>query len=324
MRVLTLSLLSAAAAVGVTSAVHSHSSGVLPGEVGIPMDVTRQAPACGQCHRAFPGGLNLQVSLTPTKRILALGEAIQATTQATGGPAGTRGGFVVEATAGTLSPGSNARASANGRFLTHNTALSNRTWTYGYTAPAAPGLVELYTVVNAVDGSGTTLGDYWAFHGFNAASAFCTPVRLYVNAVGVAAAGAACVGSWGQYPVFGSKATPSVGNAGFGFELFGAAPAAPFVMLLNAKTAFAGLDLGLIGITGCTLLVDPANSLALSGTTSNGDLFRAEGAASISLPLPNDANLRGAKLMFQVAILDTNNGRPTPITMTNGLEVTIQ
>ena len=40
--------------------------------------------------------------------------------------------------------------------------------------------------------------------------------------------------------------------------------------------------------------------------------------------IPNDPRLRWATLAFQAAILDPQNGRPTPVTMTNALGITIR
>jgi hypothetical protein len=322
-----------AATILVTSLLHSSGSGVWPGLVivgngTVPLDVALAAPSCGTtgCHRVFPGGLNLAVRCVPTARSLTPNQAISVTTSATGGQTITTwGGFVTQASAGTFTPGSNSQlALTTASVVTHTAAINsnNRVWTFGYKAPATPGLVELYTVVNTVNGSGTAdAQDFWGFHGYNGAANVVTPVRLYVNAPGVTPIGASCVGSFGQFPVLGCKTPPAVPNASFALELHGAPPTVTCGLMLGANPSWQPLDLGIIGITGCSLYVDAL--LTIGATTGIGDLFRAEGTATFALPIPNDAGLHGGVLQCQVAILDANNGRPTTITMTNGLSVTI-
>lgn len=315
-----------------TSVVFSYGNGAWPGRTGtgggVPLDVTRKAPSCGDtgCHRPFPGGLFLAVSLVPTKRSLGLNEAISVTTSATGGQSvSTWGGFTSEATRGVFSPGSNSQqGSVLGDIVTHFNATNsnNRVWTYGYTAPATPGLVELYTVVNTVNGDGVSNAlDYWGFHGYSAGATIATPVRLFVNATGITALGDSCVGSWGQYPVLGSKTAPILGNAAFAFELHGAAPYSTAALLLGANPSWVPIDLTAIGVTGCKLQVDTLTTLSVA--TSSGDILRAEGTATLGIPIPNNPVLVGGNLQAQMAILDTNVARPIKVTLTNGLAIVI-
>lgn len=315
-----------------TSVVWSYGSGAWPGKVGtggmVPLDVARKAPSCGDigCHRPFPGGLSLAVALAPTARSLVQNQTISITTSATGGQtASTWGGFVTQATAGVFTPGANSQiGSVAGDVVTHfNATNSNgRVWTYGYTAPATPGLVEVYTVVNTVNGDGISNAlDFWGFHGFSSAATIATPVRLYVNATRVTPRGSSCVGSWGQYPVLGSKTVPNVGNAAFALELHGASPSAPFALVLGANPAWQPLDLTPFGIAGCTLEVDVL--LNSAGTTTAGDILRAEGTATIPLPIPNDPALSGGNVQAQAVIVDANAPRPLKVTLTNGLGLAI-
>lgn len=314
----------------VTSVVFSYGTGVWPGKDGIngkvPNDVARQVPSCGGCHRQFPGGLGLSVSCVPTARLLAPNQSISITTSATGGITTSMwGGFITEASRGAFAAGSNSQlATTSSAFVTHVFAFNsnNRSWTYGYTAPSAPGLVELFSVVNTVDGDGRPDADFWAFHGFVSGATVCTPVRLYVLAQGISAIGTSCVGSFNQYPVLGSKTAPAVGNAGFAIELHGAAPSSQCALLVGANPSWQPLDLTVIGITGCSLYVDPLLSTTMP--TSAGDLYRAEGTATFALPIPNDAALHGGVLQAQCAIIDGFvSSRPLKVTMTNGLSIAI-
>ena len=100
-----------------------------------------------------------------------------------------------------------------------------------------------------------------------------------------------------------------------------AAPSSVAALLLGVTAFVPGVDLGLVGVPGCSLFVDPL--VTVFASTSAGNAQRGEGSLSFGLPLPNDPNLRGATLHFQGLIVDTANGRPTPVTMTNGVSATI-
>ena len=153
----------------------SRSSGAIPGVFSIPADATRESPSCGSCH--FGSGSRPRVTVTPTKLLLGPGENISITTSHKAGVT-LSGGFASEITAGKFTAGPRTRTSSNGIFVTHTSPSNN--WEYGYTAPDIPGLVELYTVVNSVNGNGNTFGDAYGFHGFEPANTVSTPVRLYV------------------------------------------------------------------------------------------------------------------------------------------------
>jgi hypothetical protein len=320
----------ALAALALSATLFSYGTGAHPGTAGtsgtVPADVARAVPSCGQCHRAFPGGNNLQVRLVPDFRSLDLGQSMSITTSSTGGQAHPLdwGGFVAEATRGTFSAGTNSWTDATGSSISHILASYSlgRVWTYGYTAPTSPGPVALYSVVNTVDGDGRAGGtDLWGFHGAFSFLTQSTPVHLFVNAVGVKGLGASCVGSYGNHPVLGARTAPTVGNAAFALELLGAVTNAPTVFLLGIPRV-TPIDLGAIGVTGCSLWVDSFASG--NATTSAGNAIHAEGQATLPLPIPADPSLRGAALGVQAAIVDNGNGRPIKVTFSNAVVVTIQ
>lgn len=307
-------------AIGATTLLCSKDNGIFP-----TISYTRSAPSCGTalCHTGTLGGNSLKVATIPTARSLATGQAISITTNCTGGAVDplNHGGLAVDVTRGTLRAGTGTSVNFTGRELSH-TNRNSRTWTYGFTAPTTPGAVDLYVAVNAANGDGQEFNDTWAFHGYDGTSTVSTPVRLFVNATGVTALGASCVGSFGQFPVLGADQVPSVGNANFKLELRGAAPAAPVALVLGANPAWTPLDLTPISIPGCTLYVDPL--LTVSAQTTAGNAQRAEGTLSMSLPIPADPALQGRAFEVQFAIVDASNGRFAPVTMTNGLSIKIQ
>ena len=304
----------------------SYGTGAIGGDMGIlgpvPINVTRAMPGCGQCHRSTPGGNRLNVDVALTARSLVPGQSISVTTSATGGRPHILnwGGFSSDVEAGTFSAGTGARVGSAGLAITHTAAFSSttRSWTYGYTAPATPGPVNMYANVNTVDGDGNaTAADLWAFHGGDGLEQIPTPVRLYVNATNVLPVGNSCIGSWENYPVLGAQQQPLAGNANFALELAGAAPSAPLVVLIG--TPLPPLDLTPIGVNGCTLLVNSIASVVLS--TTPGIVKFAEGTATVPMPIPAGAF---GTLRVQAAFVDLASGRPLPLTVTNALDLVIQ
>lgn len=287
--------------------------------------VTRSAPSCGNCHRSTPGSASgfsaLNVAVTPSARSLTPSQSITIATQVTGGQttSGT-GGFSSDVDSGAFSAGTGSRLVSSTAIVQSNS--SSRSWTYGYTAGTTPGVVQMWVVGMTSNGNSTDdSGDFWAFHGSDQTATQSTPVRLYVNnASGVTPNGDACVGSYGNYPVLGARLAPTIGNANFAVEVYGAAPAAPVAMLLGQQ--IPPIDLGFIGITGCNLYVQ--SFLTLSGATGAGNAQRGEGVAIFPVPIPNAPVIRGARLQMQAAIVDVANGRRLPITATNGLLITVQ
>lgn len=303
-----------------------YGTGALAGTNGImgqvPTNVTRALPGCGACHRPSPGGNLLNVDVALSARSLLPGQSITVTTSATGGRPHPQnwGGFSCDTDAGTFSAGVGTQVGLGGLGITHVTAFSspNRTWTYGYSAPATPGPLNMWANVNTVDGNGqATAADLWAFHGGDGLETTPTPVRMYVNAVDVLPVGDSCVGAWENYPVLGAREQPTRGNANFAVEVVGAAPSSPFVLLIG--TPLPPLDLTPIGVTGCTLYVNAVASLVLG--TSAGIVKFAEGTATVPLPIP--AAVTGT-LRVQGAFADAASGRPLPLTVTNALDIVIR
>jgi hypothetical protein len=319
-------LVSLPATVLLMRSVWSYGTGAIGGDLGIlgpiPSNVTRALPACGLCHRPLPGGNLLDVDVALTARSLTPGQSISVTTSATGGRPHPMnwGGFSSDVEAGTFSAGAGMRIGTGGLAITHLTAFSvpNRAWTYGYTAPATPGLVNMYANVNTVDGDGqATAADLWGFHGGDGLETTPTPVRMFVNAVNVLPVGDSCVGSWENYPVLGVRQAPTSPNPNFAIELHGAAPLSSFVLLIG--TPLPPIDLSFIGITGCTLHVNSVVTVTVP--TSAGIAKFAEGTATVPLPIPGGVR---ATLRVQGAFLDLGNGRPLPLTLTNALDLIIQ
>lgn len=289
--------------------------------------ITRTAPACGQCHNATPGAGSgfapIRLSLTPSTRVLDANQATTVSLSATGGQtASTLGGFACDVTAGTFSAGTNTAVGFPATSITHN-SRSPRSWSFGYTAPATPGLVEMFAVVNTVNANlFNDAGDLWAFHGADDTATVSTPVRLFVNATGVRALGSSCAGAFGNVPVFGARQVPTVGNAAFALELHGATPQTAGGVLLAVAAQPTPIDLGIVGVTGCQLYVDPVMTLPLA--TGAGNAQRGEGSATLPLPIPTGPGLRNRTLLFQSFVLDPASGRPTPLTFSNALSVTLQ
>jgi hypothetical protein len=287
----------------------------------------RSLPSCGGCHNAQPGSTQglpeLRVSLVPTARSLIASQALSVTVASTGGQtASALGGFMADVTAGAFAAGTNSRVHARTLGISHDRS-SPRAWTFGYTAPAVPGLVEMAAVVNTVNGDGLRdSGDLWAFHGADGRATTGTLVRLFVNALGVAPLGASCADGYGNHPVLGAREIPTVGNQSFALQVHGAQPAAQVVVFLGANPGFPPFDLTAAGAAGCTLYVEPV--LLPSVRTGAGNAERAEGAAILPLPIPANAALSGKTFEAQAAVLDGSTARSLPLTLTNALSITVQ
>jgi hypothetical protein len=287
---------------------------------------TRSAPSCGNCHRPSPGAAAgyaaVQTEISPLARVLSAGQATTVSVAVRGGASGSQGGFSCDATAGTFSAGTNSRLQASGAAISNSNA-SARSWSFGYSAPSTPGLVEMFAVGLAANGDGNEDDlDMWSFSGFDQTASTSTPTRLFVNATGVTPIGSSCVGGYRNTPVFGSRQVPTVGNSAFTLELHGAAPSSPAGMILGINLQQPPIDLGFIGVTGCQLYVDP--TIIFNVSTSSGNAQRGEGAVTIPLPIPALTSLRNRSLLFQAFFVDTASGRATPMTFTNGLTVVVQ
>lgn len=318
----------ASAALLAVASLSTRGGGVESGVNSVPANAASQTPSCTSCHSGsapFAGRTNGPTTLlTVSRRALALGETVAVTTSVTGGVAGTAGGFVSEATAGSFTPGANTRIISSNRSITHSNG-SARTWNYSYTAPTAAGPLLLTVCGMSSNGSGSS-GDRFSFHGFDNNATTATPVRLFVLPAGVANKGAACADGFGNQSVLGANSAPAVGNTGFACELIGAAPnALAFLLTGFNPPGFTSLNLGaLFGLTGCSGYVASPLS-TIGGFTSAGSAMMAEGTASFPLAIPNIATLSGVVINVQGAYFDNSIGaaRALPISFSNGLTITI-
>jgi len=308
--------------------VHSKSTGALP---PTPHDAyARVGPSCGNCHTPFPGGPS--VFVTPTARIMSAGQKISINVFSTGGAAkhanlGWAGGFVADVSAGTFAAGTTSQVTSSGTWITHKDSFTaQRNWTFGYNAPTTPGKVDLWSVVNTVNGDGQNSGDQWAWHGNNPFSTFSTPVRLYVNAKAVQAVGSGCRDGHGNVGVFGAPVTPTVGQT-FRFEGFGLPPAQRCMLVLGFQQKFAPISAANFGAPGCFVNTD-LSPLQLffttSGTNTPKDRQLANGTFTLAAPIPNQSALKGFFFRAQLLVADQDSSNPFPVVFTNGLAMTVQ
>ena len=328
MKMTHVALLACPAAMILASTGYSIARGALPGTVGLLLTgqsqtvantVVRSGQGCAQCHPATAGAPLPVPASTPDRYSLDLNQSIQITTSATGGVVNpnNHGGFVMETTRGAFTPAQTTSISTDGKFIAQSFSFWGRSWQYGYTAPATPGPVELYYAVQTADGDGNEIGDSWVFNGGDRQTS--VPMRLFVNAPGVAHAGDGCVGAFGITPVLGGSTSATPG-ATLNLDIVGAAPSTTATFLFGASAT--QFPLATIGAAGCTLWVTPLFDITL--LTSAGTPKLGDGTVSFPLPVPNNANLTGLTLFAQTAIADLGNGRTLPITMTNAVSFTVQ
>lgn len=319
------------ATTAVTSAgiLSAYAGGVQSGVNGVPVNASRAVASCGQCHSSSsPTSTRTNppiTSLTVASFVLGPGQQTAVTTSVTAGVAGTTGGFLCEATAGTFVAGSGTHINGAGDSITHSNK-NQRSWSYTFTAPGTPGPVELTSVAMTANNSGSG-GDQFSFNGFNPNSTVGTPVRIYVLPAGLTNLGSGCVDGYGNTPLLGATSAPAVGNAAFAFDVVGTATNTAALLLLGVNPpGFTGIDLGaVLGITGCTGRV--LNPLAIpTAPTSFGSAMRADGLASFAFPIPNSPVYLGFAMDAQAAILDASVAatRAIPLTFTNGVHVVVQ
>jgi len=316
-----------------------YSTGVESGNLGVPADCSKVLPACSACHIGAAPSLTApdpdtpQTSVTTAGdvRALALGASLSVTTSIAGGTPGTEGGFVCEATAGSFTAGASTQILTNTASVTHANDL-NRSWTYTFDAPASPGLVELTSAANAVNGDAMTTGDHFSFAGYDRNAQSATPVGSAYSRSGVANLGAACPDGYGNFAVLGANNTPTVGDAGFELRLHGARPNTTAYLWggFNTNPAHAQ-SLDSIGLMGCTSYIQTIDASQVQVTTA-GATERAEGDAVFPLPLVGAGALIGASFEVQAGYFDPSVITPSvggamrslPLTLTNGLRVTLQ
>ena len=131
---------------------------------------TQSATGCS-CHGSTP---NTSVVVTITgPNAVAPGSTNAYTIALTGGVAGTTGGFDLKASAGTLVPGTGSKLLNTELVHANNT---RRSWTFNWTAPTTPALVNMYAVGMTSNGSNTS-GDGWNFSGGALNTAFVIDVN---------------------------------------------------------------------------------------------------------------------------------------------------
>lgn len=294
-------------------------TGVLPGELLVPPNLTSAFPACGNCHDPQPnanGPMTLKV--TPADVSVSPGQKTQFTLAVSGGPNQGIGGFAIEINGGAFSPTVNTRTLPNGRAATHTNNF-NSSWTFDWTAPATPGLVTATAAGQSVNGDITPTGDSWGFFGPNSSQPG-TLRRLFVNSANVVPFGKGCAGADDHVLLLGAAADARIGQT-FTTEAHAMLPGALAACVVGfSTTVWSGLplpfDLGLFGFPGCFLLTDHfiVQSQVAGGSGSGG------GTATYSWAIPSDTAYRGVVLYFQSIVIE---GTPRIVT-SNGLRVTIQ
>jgi hypothetical protein len=312
----------------------SVSLGLFPGDsivIGLPPNqttvkvgaLTRDASkSCGQCHSSSISPFR-KVTVDVADRIVEAGKSTAVTISGSNtGISGTRGGFVADVTNGTLVAGTNSRVNTGATAITHKDALS-RSWKFSFKAPTTPGLSELYTVVNVVDGNGQSSGkDEWNFHSGLVAPTKSTPVRILANAPGNSDHGVSCPDGYGNISVLGSTTTPKIGQ-NYSLVAYGLPPSALTLLMLSvSSTAPPVTDMTVMGTPGCFLRT--AIQLEAFLVTTGGDASRAEGTVNITTKLPSDNNLVGQTFHVQLMTRDKKSTKPLNVVTTNRHTFTIQ
>jgi hypothetical protein len=124
--------------------------------------------------------------------------------------------------------------------------------------------------------------------------------------------GDGCPGTGGKVPMHHGSGSAVLGRT-FSWRLRDARPDAAAVMLTGPSAA--SMDLGAIGMPGCTLHVQLAGDVLLR--------TGADGAAALPMTLPNHPQLVGLQLFSQFAVLDPGASTPLPVVVSNGLETRV-
>lgn len=318
-----------ASVVALSGLLSSHASGVESGVSSMPANGSRALNSCAACHSSSaPTATRTNgptTTITVGSRTLAAGAQTSVTTTVTGGVATTTGGFLCEATAGSFTAGTGSHVNTSVRSITHSDR-TRRTWTYTFTAPATPGVVEITSVGMSSNGSGSS-GDRISFTGYDNNATVGTPLRVYVLPTGLTNFGTGCADGYGNVPVLGATTIPAPGNAAFAFQMAGASPNTMAFLLMGFNPGgFGGMDLGLLfGITGCNGYV--ANPLATqTAFTSAGNALRGEGSCLFPFGIPNSPSFSGFQIDVQAACLDNSvaTSRAVPVTFSNGVHMVVQ
>jgi hypothetical protein len=333
-----LAVFTAISLLALASVLSGRGTGVTPGVLQVPIDLTQNYPGCGQfmCHAPFPnsGGL-VRMAISTSTTSIDFGGQITGSAQATGGVAnpGTLGGFCLETMAGSFTAGTACQLGRDMLFnpvptiLTH-TSYNSRSWSFTFRAPLTAGPLHWFGAINTVNGDGQPTGDSWDWwQPGNLNSTPGIPFRLYVNAPSVQAFGSACPGSRGLAPVIGAPVAPAVGAANFSVDVINVPNGAVVLSILGTSDqSYAGvplpLDLAILQAPGCFL----RTSLVLiqAGVATGGSpTVPGSGVASVVWPIPADPSLRGGTLYFQDLVVDPA-ANPGGLTASAGLRVTVQ
>jgi len=306
-----------------------------------PANFSSSGLSCSTCHSlSAPSVDSSRTTLRAPLGVHALnaGQAIQITTALdASGVNLTYGGFICEATDGAFTAGANS-TTMNGvsTIAISHSSDQFRSWTYGFTAPAAAGLVELTSAALSVDNNSSTTNDYFSFSGFDKTATSATPLRLFVLPTGVTNIGTSCSDGYGNMSVLGANNSPTVGNAGFELQLHGAAPGSMAFAWGSIGAGGFSSSLNSFGLNGCTAYIQTVGA-SQTAITGGGLAVRAEGSATFALPIPNNPALIGSKYHVQSGYFDTSVSSAVPagstvaglprsldLSFTNGLEITIQ
>ena len=139
-----------------------------------------------------------------------------------------------------------------------------------------------------------------------------------VSAVTNNAFGSGCEGSSGKRPIISWQGAPSIGSKDFHLVLRDGPASGAVILALGASntewnTVSLPLDLGILGMTGCELLVSPDLSLRSSATG---------GKSAANLPIPNDPLLRGANVYAQWFCLDPGSNT-LGMSASNGVRIEV-
>ncbi len=304
-------------------------TGVVGGEPGVPKNFITGAPGCNGagsaagCHGGF-ASIAVKLALTaPTS--VQKSTRVPITFKVSGAnSSSTRGGFAMEASAGTFVPGMGMRV-GTGQFgrssITHTSSLS-RSWTFALTAPSKTGIVELWALGNAVNGNGRSSGDQWGWYGPDPI-VNGVPFRLFVNDDKVFPFGTSCSGTKGFKPVIGMPKNAAIGTS-FQTEVHNIPPATATVGILGLSNRTWGaiplpLPLTGAGATGCSLSVsmDVLQPAVTTGAGAGG------GVGKHTWSLPNVAAFRGINLFFQAMTID-KSANALGLTFSEGLRAPIQ
>ena len=124
--------------------------------------------------------------------------------------------------------------------------------------------------------------------------------------------GRGCPGTRGRVPTLAGSGHPDVGSV-ISLDVANARSSAKGFLLLGLGKV--SVDLGIIGMPGCTMLVSGVANLQFTTNRS--------GIAQVPLFLNLDKSLIGTHFYLQAALPDPGTATPTKVTVTNGLDVTL-